>query len=141
MCCYKIVLSSLIYPTHLISIHICCQHYPPWELLAWEIVMWVRPATRAPSAANCKKSTHHWCKICGKPTHNGQKLDNFEGKLPFFTPKWRENFQKDTHDRCWDAQKSPIIGADLFKNPPISAHICRYPKYGSTPAGHYPNRL
>ena len=41
-------------------------------LLAWEIAMDVWPVTQAPSMVNDENSSHHRCKICGKPTYCGQ---------------------------------------------------------------------
>ena len=55
-------------------------YHPGAGVLTLEFTAYVRPAMRAPSAANCEKSTHHRCKIYVEPTHNGQKLGHFEGK-------------------------------------------------------------
>ena len=45
-------------------------------------------------AANCKKKTHHRCKIFRKPTHNEQKLGYFGRKWSFFLPQVEVKFPK-----------------------------------------------
>ena len=68
-----------------------------------------------------QKSTYHRCKICIKPTHNGQKLSHFEGKLPFFTPSGGKISKKVPMIGAEMLKKAPSIGANFFKNPPIRA--------------------